>query len=225
MKLTNELIAMAAYNYGWLQALLHSLRDCSWEELIKRPEIINILANNDENDDVIDIECRDAAYGSIATSIRLDKESGDWYCDNEFDIYDQDNNLVAENITLPCLLTKPESEPIKYVRQVHWSTDGGTRRFKCYNINHYVGAESAADILDEMLAAVGLTLDLSGDYDESIYDLIETAKTKQLKQTIPEVIIEVVGNINDDDIEDMVCNEISEATGWLHEGFEYEEIK
>ena len=98
------------------------------------------------------------------------------------------------------------------------------RTFRCYNIKHSVGIDTAANILDEMLAAVDLQLELSGDYDEEIYDLIEKAKVKQLERDFSEVTIVAHGTIEDDDIEDFLSDEISNATNFLHEGFEYEEV-
>ena len=114
----------------------------------------------------------------------------------------------------------------EYRKQVTYNEDTqDVRTFRCYDIKHHVGTDITAEIIDEMLAAVGLTLNLSGDYEEDIYDLIETAKTKQLEKDIPEVFIEVVGTIDDDDIADFLEDEISKLTGWLHEGFEWEEEK
>lgn len=104
-------------------------------------------------------------------------------------------------------------------RRVHWNEDGNIRKFRCYDINHYVGAESADDII---INELGFHAE---DYDDELLTAVENAKIKQLQRTIPEVIIEVVGEINNDDIEDLLCNEITEATGWWHEGFKYEEIK
>jgi|GEM_PF-2389423 len=119
-----------------------------------------------------------------------------------------------------------ETPKKEYRRYVNYNEDSQEiRTFRCYDIKHYVGTDIASDILGEMLNAVGLTLNLSGNYDEDIYDIIEEAKQKQLMKEIPEVIVEVVGTISEDEITDLLENEISEATGWPHDGFEWEEQK
>jgi len=130
---------------------------------------------------------------------------------------------ISKKYTQEVLQKKPPPQK-EYRRYVPYNEDTQEKRtFRCFNIKHHVDTDIAADILDEMLSAVDLTLNLSGDYDEDIYDLIRAAKVKQLERTIPEVFIEVVGTIDGNDIEEFLSYEISEATGWLHEGFEYEE--
>jgi len=112
-----------------------------------------------------------------------------------------------------------EKESIKYTRKVYLETNGAVRKLRCFNILHHVDNENADDIIKEKL---GYNLD---DYDNDLLGAVLAAHTKFLQRTIPEVIIEIIGSIDEDDIEDMLCNEISEATGWLHEGFQFEEIK
>jgi|GEM_PF-2047693 len=107
---------------------------------------------------------------------------------------------------------------------VKWNNEEGVRKFKCFNIKHDVGTSIASDILEDMLNSVGLQLALSGDFEEELYDLIENAKIRQLRKQFEEIIIEVHGEIDDEHIEDMLCNEISEITNFLHEGFEFVEI-
>jgi len=106
-ELTPELKKMAAYNYGWIQALLHSFKKHSFDELIKRPEIRNLIVSEDEG--VIDINVGDAIHGFIATSIRTvqiiyDPEPDGWELDRCFDIYNKDNDLVTENMTFEALM-------------------------------------------------------------------------------------------------------------------------
>ena len=107
-ELTNELRVMAAYNRGRLQGLLDSYADDTFIELKKRPAVINLIVG--EDDGVIDIEVGDAEHGSINTSIycsseykdpfiSADGKEGDWYCDLFFDVYDKNNELIAENMT------------------------------------------------------------------------------------------------------------------------------
>jgi len=131
---------------------------------------------------------------------------------------------ISRKYTKEVLLSK-KPPPNEYRRYVPYNEDTQEiRTFRCFSIKHYVDTDCAAVILDEMLAAVGLTMSLSGTYEEYIYDLVAEIKLKQLEKTIPEVFIEIVGTIEDDDINDLLSDEISEATGWLHEGFEFEEV-
>jgi hypothetical protein len=123
-------------------------------------------------------------------------------------------------------------EPQKYIRTIHYDTDGGVRKFRCFNIEYYVGNEIASEIVDELLEKMGFDInDLEseerapGEVYAELMDIVLLVKTNELKRTIPEVTIIVHGTIDDDDIEDLLCEEISEATNWLHEGFEFEEIK
>lgn len=74
-----------------------------------------------------------------------------------------------------------------------------------------------------MLLAVGLEFELSDDYEDDIYDQIAKAKAKQLAKEIPEVLIEVIGTIEDEYITNFLEDQISELTGWFHEGFSWEE--
>lgn len=115
---------------------------------------------------------------------------------------------------------------IEYMRRVRCNEDTqNVRAFRCFNIKHHVSTDNAVDILDEMLKAVELFPDLTDKLDDKVFELIAKAKVKQLERKIPEIIIEIVGTIEDEIIEEILSDEISEATSWLHEGFEFEEIK
>jgi len=82
-----------------------------------------------------------------------------------------------------------------------------------------VNNEDVDDIIREKL---GYNDD---DYGCGLLDALLQTHSQHLARTIPEVFFEVLGTINDEDIEELLCEEISEATGWLHAGFEFEEIK
>ena len=115
-----------------------------------------------------------------------------------------------------------DDSEIKYVtRQVYYDTDDSVRRFRCYNIKHHVNNETADEIIQDKL---GYDAD-QNDYCNELLDAVLAAQTQYLKRTIPEVHIEIRGTIDDEYIEDLLCKEISEATGWLHEEFEFEELK
>lgn len=98
MDLDQNLQIMAAFNYGWIKALLYAFTDDSWDKLIKRTEIVNLIVSQD--DGVIDIEIGDSVHGSIALSVYEDKENNSWYLDDVFDVYDEDSNLIADNYSL-----------------------------------------------------------------------------------------------------------------------------
>jgi hypothetical protein len=59
----------------------------------------------------------------------------------------------------------------------------------------------------------------SEEYYDAIHSTIE-----QIKESLPQ---EITLNIDcdEDDLDDMVCDAISEQTGWLINGFEYEIVR
>lgn len=114
----------------------------------------------------------------------------------------------------------PDTEFVFIGRQVHCGDGDKVRRFRCYDINHHINNEDADDIIQEKL---GYNDD---DYcDTDLLDAVLEAHTNYLKRTMPEVHFEVIGDCDDDELEDLFCDEISEATCWLHEGFRFEELR
>lgn len=81
-----------------------------------------------------------------------------------------------------------------------------TIKVKCTNINWAVEDEDVIDGLPENVS------------DEEIVAEIERIKSK-----LPhEVTLKLEADSEADITEDYVSDELSEQTGWLHEGFDYE---
>ena len=84
-----------------------------------------------------------------------------------------------------------------------------TWKLKCYNIDYCVEEE---DVIDSVA--------VRPQYTTSWYDAIEE-KIEEIKADLPkEVIIEI--ECDEEDLEDVAVDALSEETGWLINSFDYE---
>ena len=87
-------------------------------------------------------------------------------------------------------------------------------RVKTTHIDYCVEEE---DVCDE----IANDLEIEEDSEE-YYDAIHN-EIKRIKETLPqELILEI--ECEEEDLDDMVCDAISEETGWLVNGFSYDII-
>jgi len=92
------------------------------------------------------------------------------------------------------------------------------RTFRCYNISYFVSNEIVDDIIQQM----GY---IEEDYDGELFEQILIAHNRYLKRTMSEFNFKIEDEIDDEDIEDYLCDNISNASGYLIDDFQYEEIK
>ena len=83
-------------------------------------------------------------------------------------------------------------------------------KLKCFDIDYYVGWEDVENNCE-------VPTDLDDDDLDEWYDL----KVEEIKATLPkEVIIEI--ECDEEDLEDVAVDALSEETGWLINSYDYE---
>lgn len=93
-------------------------------------------------------------------------------------------------------------------------------KVECYDIDYCVEEE---DLIDEM--------DVFYPYiqaDDELWYQILDEKVKETKEKLPKVVVLEVEDIDEEDlgdIEDLVCNELTEKEGWLLNGFNFRVIE
>lgn len=86
-------------------------------------------------------------------------------------------------------------------------------KYKVTNISYYIGHEDVSDDLDEEDFA------LRSDYIEECDNRIA-----EIEESLPAEMIVEVPDDPDIDLDDEIMDAISDKTGWLVNGFDYEEV-